>query len=165
MSGAPEVNTSLPHLQGSRRWDPDRVDLAGQLFGITSSDIAGELRHGVTFAHHSLEDDEHQNLEALLVFCRMDGEMMNSGEIKWPLWRACKRAGLRRIGWHVLRHTFASHLVMRGAPLKAVQELLAHATIMMTMRYAHLAPEISREAVKLLDARGKTVAKPPRLSC
>jgi site-specific recombinase XerD len=52
---------------------------------------------------------------------------------------------------------------MRGAPLKAIQELLGHATIQMTMRYAHLAPEISREAVRLLDAneaRGKTVAKP-----
>jgi integrase len=37
-------------------------------------------------------------------------------------------------------------------PLKAVQELLGHATIEMTMRYAHLAPDVSREAVKLLDA-------------
>jgi integrase len=76
---------------------------------------------------------------------------LRKNECKWPLWRACKRAGLRRVGWHVLRHTFASHLVMRGAPLKAVQELLGHATIEMTMRYAHLAPDVSREAVKLLD--------------
>jgi integrase len=80
------------------------------------------------------------------------GRNLTKGEAKWPLWRACKRAGLRRVGWHVLRHTFASHLVMRGVPLKAVQELLGHASIEMTMRYAHLAPDVSREAVKLLDA-------------
>jgi integrase len=55
--------------------------------------------------------------------------------------------------WHVLRHTFASHLAMRGAPLKAIQELLGHATIEMTMRYAHLSPQVGIDAVALLDVR------------
>lgn len=87
------------------------------------------------------------------------GRVLTKEECKHPLWRACKRAGLRRIGWHTLHHTFASHLAMRGAPLKAVQELLGHATIQMTMRYAHLAPEVARDAVKLLDdRRGSGVA-------
>ena len=67
------------------------------------------------------------------------------------LWRAADRAGLGRIGWHVLRHTFASHLVMRGASMKQVQKPLGHADIKMTMRYAHLSPEARREAVALLD--------------
>jgi hypothetical protein len=47
-----------------------------------------------------------------------------------------QEGGLREVSWHVLRHTFASHLVMRGAAMKVVQELLGHATIEMTMRYA-----------------------------
>jgi len=52
---------------------------------------------------------------------------------------ACRRAGLRRIGWRDIRHSFASQLVMAGTPLRQVQEWLGHSTITTTMRYAHLA--------------------------
>jgi site-specific recombinase XerD len=96
-----------------------------------------------------------------LVFCTAEGRMFNKNECKHPLWRACKRAGLREIGWHCLRHTFASHLVMRGAAMKVVQELLGHATIEMTNRYSHLSPEVPRHAVKLLDNLKGTVAERP----
>lgn len=40
---------------------------------------------------------------------------------------------------------------MRGASLKAVQELLGHESIEMTLRYSHLTPDVKREAVQLLD--------------
>jgi site-specific recombinase XerD len=73
------------------------------------------------------------------------------------MWRACKRAGLRQITWHVLRQTFASHLVIRGATMSAVQELLGHASIVMTMRYAH--PQVVRETVRLLDGLGRELAE------
>lgn len=43
--------------------------------------------------------------------------------------------------WHMLRHTFASHYVMSGGNLLALQRLLGHSTPTMTMRYAHLAPD------------------------
>ncbi|MEQ9319108.1 MAG: tyrosine-type recombinase/integrase [Polyangiaceae bacterium] len=94
---------------------------------------------------------EHRHERGELVFCDDDGAMLTRNSCRRPLHRACKRAGIRRIGWHKLRHTFASHLTMRGAPLKSVQELLGHGTIEMTMRYAHLSPDARRDAVKLLD--------------
>jgi integrase len=94
---------------------------------------------------------KHRHLRGELVFCHPTGRMLTENECKHPIRRACTRAGLRQIGWHSLRHTFASHLVMRGAPLKAVQELLGHADIRMTMRYSHLSPDVKRDAVALLD--------------
>ena len=103
----------------------------------------------------------HRHLRGPLVFCNMDGKMLTDSELKNPLTHACKRAGLRPVSWHVLRHTFASHLAMRGATLKVIQDLLGHSTIIMTMRYAHLAPEVARDAVRLLDSdrRGRGMAE------
>jgi len=57
----------------------------------------------------------------------------------------------RRIGWHALRHTFASQLAMRGAPLSAIQQLLGHSNIQTTMRYAHLSPSTLNETIMLLE--------------
>lgn len=50
---------------------------------------------------------------------------------------------------HVLRHTFASHFMMNGGNILVLQRILGHASLTMTMRYAHLAPEHLQEAVKL----------------
>jgi integrase len=107
-----------------------------------------------------------RHLRGPLVFCKALGGMHVQPKVRWELEKACKRAQLRVVGWHVLRHTFASHLAMRGAPLKAIQELLGHATIQMTMRYAHLSPDVARDAVKLLDSprRGSSVAAEPKLA-
>ena len=64
---------------------------------------------------------------------------------------AVRRAGIEDFKFHDLRHTFASHAIMRGASLKEVQELLGHRDIKMTLRYAHLSQESKRKAVNLLN--------------
>ncbi|TRX75641.1 phage integrase [Pseudomonas mangiferae] len=50
---------------------------------------------------------------------------------------------------HVLRHTFASRFVMNGGNILTLQKILGHTSLAMTMRYAHLAPEHLRDAVRL----------------
>lgn len=52
---------------------------------------------------------------------------------------------------HCLRHTYCSHLVMQGVPLRTVQVLAGHASYQTTERYAHPAPGHLQDAVKGLD--------------
>jgi integrase len=68
---------------------------------------------------------------------------------------ACKRAKLRIISPHVLRHTFGSQLVASGAHLRVVQQLMGHSSIKVTERYAHLAPNATDQAIAAL---GQAVA-------
>lgn len=67
----------------------------------------------------------------------------------------CEQASVTVVTWHDLRHTFASHLVAKSAPLPAVQKLLGHSEIKMTMRYSHLGPDQLRDAVALLAPTSK----------
>jgi integrase len=61
---------------------------------------------------------------------------------------AVATAKIERFTWHCLRHTFASRLVMSGADLRTVAELLRDKTLAMVMRYAHLAPDHKLAAVE-----------------
>ncbi|WP_371876148.1 tyrosine-type recombinase/integrase [Corallococcus exiguus] len=85
-----------------------------------------------------------------------EGQPLTDGLMRRPLERCLIRANITceqcRIGWHDLRHTYGSHLAMRGIPLKFSQELMGHATLEKTMRYAHLSPETKERAVQQLDA-------------
>ncbi|MBW1768069.1 MAG: site-specific integrase [Deltaproteobacteria bacterium] len=54
----------------------------------------------------------------------------------------------QKVLFHTLRHTYASWLVQQGEPLYTVQKLMGHASIAMTERYSHLAPDNLKSAVK-----------------
>jgi len=71
------------------------------------------------------------------------------------LYRALRAAGLRRIGWHSLRHSFATQLTNQGAPLHAVQGYMGHATMQMTLRYSHFAPAAFRSSIDHLAVAEK----------
>jgi hypothetical protein len=57
----------------------------------------------------------------------------------------------------ILRHTFCSHLAMRGAPARAIQKLAGHADLSTTQRYMHLSPAATEDAIRLLDGRAVAV--------
>jgi integrase len=105
------------------------------------------INRAVHDALAALEPDESRRVG--LVFKRRDGAAW--GQIRTAFATALRRAGIKGFRFHDLRHTCASHMVMRGASLKDVQEILGHSDYKMTLRYAHLSPSHLRGALDRLD--------------
>ncbi len=87
------------------------------------------------------------------VFYTDDGEPITAKiQQKWMV-RVQRKAGLRDSGEiHILRHTFCSHLAMRGAPALAIQKLAGHKSLQTTMGYMHLSSGEAQRAIRLLES-------------
>ena len=84
------------------------------------------------------------------MFTRTDGSPWSKSHQTRPTREACERAAIvPAIGFHILRHTYASQLVMAGAPLEVVSVVLGHSDTRITIRhYAHLAPSYVADVVR-----------------
>ena len=94
---------------------------------------------------------EHRHLRSARVLCQDDTEPLTRQIVQTRAKRAARKAALLHGGVHILRHTFCSHLAMRGAPARAIQELAGHADLTMTQRYMHLSPAALDSAIRLLE--------------
>ncbi|ENJ1753049.1 site-specific integrase [Vibrio parahaemolyticus] len=94
-----------------------------------------------------LEDWRAQNPGADFVFVSNNQPITY---FQYPWQTLLKQAGIENFRFHDLRHHFASRLVMAGVDLNIVRELLGHADLKMTLRYAHLAPAHKAAAVNLI---------------
>ena len=93
------------------------------------------------------------------MLCQDDGTPFTRQIVQSRMKLRVAQAGERAAtGVHILRHTFCSHLAMRGAPARAIQELAGHADLTMTQRYMHLSPAALDAAIRLLDEPRRDVA-------
>jgi integrase len=96
---------------------------------------------------------DHRHLRGTRVLSQQDGRPLTQKIVQVLVRKAARRANLANGGVHVLRHTFCSHLAMRGAPARAIQELAGHKDITTTQRYMHLSPAAVVSAIRLLENR------------
>lgn len=118
------------------RWSD--IDLAGGIITVRDEHAkSGKQRripinaplHDVLVTWRPLAHDVY-------VFAGESGEPVK--DLKKSFAGVLKSARITGFRWHDMRHTFASWLVKNGVDLNIVRELLGHATLEMTMRYAHL---------------------------
>jgi integrase len=124
----------------------------GELLGLTWDRIdlsRGVIRLEVTKSGKRREVPMRQVVYDVLAALPepREGRVFRTRSIRTAFENAVEEARIDSLHFHDLRHHFASWFVMRGGTLPALQKLLGHADLKMTLRYAHLAPEYLRDEV------------------
>lgn len=134
----------LTGLRKAEQWRLEWSDILGATLWVQKSKT--HARRGVPLCQRAMD----------ILAAREHLERPFPGEKNWTfkLFRsACSRAGVHRFTWHALRHTFASRLIQAGVAITTLQKLMGHANIIMTERYAHLAPGALQDAVRIFDQK------------
>ena len=141
---------------GMRRGELFDLKWSAVNFGTKTITVAGATTKTSDTRHIPMNKEALGVLEAWkkqvkkspYVFPGQDGGRFDDVKSAWL--KLLERAQIDGFRWHDMRHDFASRLVMAGVPLNTVRDLLGHADIKMTLRYAHLAPETKAAAVELI---------------
>ena len=127
------------------------VDARGGTVHVRQSK-AGQARHVVLTDEGKafFERATAGKLGADLIFSKAGGQPWRRSDQGRPLLKVCTTARISpAVGFHVLRHTYASRLVMSGVPLSVVAAQLGHrGTRMVDRHYGHLAPSYVADAVR-----------------
>ena len=135
-------------------WQNVSLDEASPSVSITSSDEwqtkTGESRV-IPLTDVALEIlKKRKGSNSKYVFPAVNGSKWHPDKPYRILKKALKKLGLQG-NIHKLRHTFASKLAMKGAPIFDIQKLLGHSDIKSTMIYAHLSPGYLRDSIQRLE--------------
>jgi integrase len=135
------------------RWD--HIDLEHRVLRIPRTKSGRPLSVPLNVTAHDTLTALHEARDPISPYVFPHRVGPNAGapvmDIKNGFHAALELAKIDDFTWHDLRHTFASWLMMRGASLRSVAELLGHTSMKMTMRYAHLSPAFLSAEVSLLD--------------
>jgi integrase/recombinase XerD len=101
--------------------------------------------------------------ELWLFFGQTKVEPLNSRSVQNMIRKAATAAGIRKkVTAHILRHSFATHLLDRGTNLRYIQDLLGHKSIRTTMRYTHVSRRTLTGVVSPLDWLGAAAKEPQK---
>lgn len=127
------------------------VDLSKKLLTIEGDGAKSSQTRHIPLnleALATLKAWKNQSPQLNYVFPSDSGGRIDNINKAWSNLRAAAKIEAFRL--HDLRHTFASNLAIAGVPLNTIRELLGHSDIQMTLRYAHLTPDVKAAAVELI---------------
>lgn len=115
----------------------------------------GAVQAIIHFLDMRRNDIRSQNFDQEALFINKHGQRLSTRSVRRKLDKYLLEAGLDlSISPHTLRHSFATHMLQRGADLRSVQEMLGHQSLSTTQIYTHLSGESVKEEYKQSHPRG-----------
>jgi len=134
----------------------DRVDLEKGVIRLEAGVTKTRRSRAVPLEGHALalmqELYKNRTLVSKLCFPSFQNPRQPY-DMRRPFRQALKKAEITDFTWHDMRHCCASYLLMNGATLGEVAEVLGHRTLDMVKRYAHIAESHTRRVVGSMNAR------------
>jgi integrase len=135
------------------------IDLANRQVCIRRSDWngqvttpkSGRLRRVPLTRRLAAALAAHRHLRSSRVLCEDKAQPLTRQMVQSRVKSAARKAGVSEDGVHALRHTLCSHLAMKGASTRAIQEAAGHQELGTTQRYMHLSPAALDDAIRLLE--------------
>jgi integrase/recombinase XerC len=153
------AGTRAAETAGLERTDLDLARGVARVRGKGRKERLAALgKFAVSALKEYLSDPERprpQARAANAVFLNLRGGRLTTRSLGRIVASSVLRAGIRRATPHTLRHSFATHLLDRGADLKSVQELLGHAHLVTTQIYTHVSIERLRKIYEQAHPRAK----------
>jgi integrase/recombinase XerC/integrase/recombinase XerD len=164
-----DTGVRIAELTGMRAADVEIDRFRARVWG------KGAKERFVTFGNRSQNlllryDNLFRDRECSLFFQTLEGTPLSTGAAQNLLKHARDKAGVRRLHWHLLRHTFATYYLINNGNVFELQELLGHTSLEMVRRYTHLAHYLSQGSVELrrrspldnLERRGMKIDRSPK---
>ena len=123
----------LVHVRRSYTADEEGMPKSGRVRSVPMIDQVAAVLDGLSRRERFTSDRD-------LVFCNEAGDFMDGSALRRRFYLARERAGLRRIRFHDLRHSFGT-LAVQVFPLTDVKAYMGHADISTTMIYVHHVPQ------------------------
>jgi integrase/recombinase XerC len=146
----------------------DDVDFLGEVVHIRgkgkkericpiSSSVLQIIQHYMEFRNKRAQ--HNGNFDSKVLFVNKHGKRLSTRSVRRKMDKYLKMAGLDpSISPHTLRHSFATHMLNRGADLRSVQELLGHQSLSTTQVYTHLTTKKLKDVYTAAHPREKAVS-------